>query len=96
MKAVPLPIKIIAFHRSPMPIPMALFIRGASKRQLRLLKAVISTYSKLLHADKVITSQKQLMKNPFFRDWGLIATGRTYIRAYGLCPRVLQEAYPKG
>ncbi len=55
-----------------------LFVQHASKSQLRLLKAVISTYSNLLHADKVITSQRQLVKNPFCRDWGLIATGRTY------------------
>lgn len=57
----------------------SLFVQHASKSQLRLLKAVISTYSKLLHADKVITSQRQLVKNPFCRNWGLIATGRTYI-----------------
>lgn len=54
------------------------FMKTASKKTLKLLKHVIAAYKELLNADKVITTQKQLVKNPFHRDWELISNGNKY------------------
>lgn len=54
------------------------FMGTASEKTLKLLKKVTSAYRKLLEADKIITTQKQLIKNPFHKDWELICNGGIY------------------
>ncbi|MCX8021435.1 MAG: replication initiation protein [Syntrophorhabdaceae bacterium] len=54
------------------------FMGTTSKKTLKLLKRVIKAYKELLDADKAITTQKQLVKNPFHKDWELICNGGLY------------------
>ena len=54
------------------------FMGTASKKTLRLLKKICSRYKEILQADKVITSQKQLVKNPLHPHWEVICYGGVY------------------
>lgn len=54
------------------------FMGSASEKTIRLLKHVIATYKELMNADRVITSQKLLVKNPFHPDWEVICNDRVY------------------
>jgi len=54
------------------------FLGTASKKTKELLDIVANRYKKKLNADKVITKQKQLVKNPFHKDWEVIYNGGEY------------------
>ncbi len=51
---------------------------NASRSSKQLLKDVVFGYKELLCADKVITHQRQLVKNPLHDKWEVIQGGRPY------------------
>lgn len=54
------------------------FLGTASKKTKKLLKRIIRSYKLILNADRVITKQKLLVKNPFHKDWELLCSGNIY------------------
>lgn len=54
------------------------YLKTATKKKKKLLIKVLSVFKEVLRADRVITTQKMLVKNPFHRDWEIIETGRVY------------------
>lgn len=54
------------------------FSKKVSKNTKRLLKDVINAYKEHLGADRVITTQRMLVKNPFHKDWEIIVNERSY------------------
>jgi hypothetical protein len=50
-------------------------VRLASSKSKDLMKAVVTGYRRLLHADRVITTQHFLVKNPFSTNWVTYGSG---------------------